>query len=138
MDYIAFLEKQNTLFKKGSERVGRYRNQWHDFAVLVKDTYKPLAEKAAKFEFDCLYLKENKDYPGGTTSSNRNFVLFFMANHPNGISTTTHGQGQFVSHESSVEHGGQLVFSQGPQGEVLVIMYPCSSKEMKFKDEYIV
>jgi hypothetical protein len=47
---------------------------------------------------------------------------------------------QFTGKRSSKlvsETGGALLFTQGPQGEVLVLIYPCDSEVLKFNDKHI-
>ena len=139
MNYQKFVKKQKELFLNGFERVNRNRHEWQNFNDRVKATYNPLlSELKLHFQFDFFYLIETKDIPHKKEKENQNFITLYMGSHPTGIVTTKVKEDKSFSTELSVEKGGQLVFSQGPQGEVLVLMYACRSDEFKFHDDYIV
>lgn len=135
----SFAKKQNDIFKRGHRRISSNRQQWEAFSILANQTFQPVLEELKEiFEFENFYLSEGKDYSTTKHNKNQNFINFKMGSHSNGILTQTQGVlGQYSS-SVSVEKGGQLVFSQGPQGEVLVIIYACSSDAFQFNDKYIV
>jgi hypothetical protein len=63
-----------------------------------------------------------------------------MGNHPVGILKNEHDitTGKIIKRELIIEIGGTLLFTQGPRGEVVVVIYPCKSALIKFEDEHLV
>jgi hypothetical protein len=63
-----------------------------------------------------------------------------MGNHPVGIIKNEQNPvtGNTKRMEFLVENGGTLLFTQGPRGEVVILIYPCKSDVIKFEDEHLV
>src|ERR1700677_1622631 len=93
------------------------------------------------FFFDRLYID-------GTTNAipsffneyatNQNAIRLYFGNHPTGIAFTSRdAKGNIKFFEQHTEHGGQLVFSQAPRGDVFVMIYGCTSEVLKSEPEYL-
>jgi len=140
MNYKKFVKKQNKKFIKGFEQKNDYRKQWSSLEKRINKIYSPLLEELKNdFHFEFFYLKSRKDFTSNKSNTNQNFIQFFMGNHMVGILNEERDNvsGKIKSNLIT-ESGGALLFSQGPQGEVLVAVYPCKSDVFKYEDDHIV
>ncbi|MFV9482259.1 hypothetical protein ACNI3T_00400 [Christiangramia sp. ASW11-125] len=139
MDYIKFAKEQNIKFQEGIKRVEENRKKWENLKLRVEAYYKPLLKELKEhFKFEFFYLSFSEDYLEKKQSLNQNFIQISMGSHPVGIISNikdakTNEKSGIIS-----EKGGTLSFSQGPQGEVMVLIYSCKSEVFKFEDDYIV
>tara|TARA_B100000949_G_C14262701_1_gene443574 strand:- start:471 stop:1130 length:660 start_codon:yes stop_codon:yes gene_type:complete len=139
MDYTKFAQEQNAKFKKGAERVDENRKRWENLKLRVGIYYEPLLAKLKEhFEFEFFYLSFSEDYFNKSESLNQNFIQISMGSHPVGIISKIQNSESNKNSTLISEKGGTLSFSQGPQGEVMVLMYSCKSEVFNFEDDYIV
>lgn len=139
MDYTKFSKKQNSKFQRGIERVEENRKRWADLKLRVKRYYQPLLDELKEhFKFEFFYLSFSEDYFTQEQSLNQNFIQISMGSHPVGIISNIKNAENNTTLNIITEKGGTLSFSQGPQGEVMVLMYSCKSDVFKFEDDYIV
>lgn len=118
-------------FAYGAARVRNNRYQWNYFVqrlvkILEKSRSIVIEEKVA----DVAYIIDStNDEITDQTQMNQNVVQFMWGSHSTGISTVKRADnGAKTSKKIIVEEGGALVFSQGPQGEVAVILWPFMSE----------
>jgi hypothetical protein len=141
MDIKKFVKRQNTKFINGFELINTNRGQWADLENRIKNNYQPLINELEKnFKFEYFYLHTRKELAQGDSNTNQNFIQFYMGNHLVGI--VKNEQNPITSKtkrmEFIIENGGTLLFTQGPRGEVMIVIYPCKTDVIKYEDEHLV
>lgn len=139
MNYTQFAKEQDAKFKKGAHRVDENRKRWENLKLRVKIYYNPLLKELKEhFELEFFYLSFSEDYFNKNESLNQNFIQISMGSHPVGIISKIKNAESKNNSTLITEKGGTLSFSQGPQGEVMVLVYSCQSDVFKYEDDYIV
>lgn len=140
MNYSKFSIQQNKKFKSGLQRVIDNRKDWEYLKSNVKSVYNPLLKELKEnFKFEFFYLSFSEDYFDKKEFANQNFIQISMGKHPMGIIKKIKDENTDRSgSELLSEKGGTLSFSQGPQGEVMIIIYSCKSEVYNFEDEFII
>lgn len=139
MDNSQFAKGQNAKFKKGFERVIENRERWKNLKLRVGLYYDPLLKELNEhFKYEFFYLSFSEDYFEENESLNQNFIQLSMGSHPVGIISSIKNAENKKQSSIVTEKGGTLSFSQGPQGEVMVLIYSCQSDVFKYEDDYLV
>ena len=129
-----YLAAANELILKRKEWTNSSHFIWTIFSDFIQD------HEAAPF-FDKLYTSRETnlttDYLG-EYRTNQNTVCLFFGHHPSGIGTyALNPQGRLLKSDIVLEHGGALVFSQAPCGDVYVLLKGCNSDVLVSGDPYL-
>lgn len=116
------------LFKLGRKELTKRRELWQK---IVNEIIVPTLETGIKAVYETggidIYHKEYK------YRENLSVVQCWLGQEPTGISEETDKRSA-----SDVEHGGVLCFSQGPLGEIVILMYPRESEYIKPSDHFLI
>jgi hypothetical protein len=135
MNIQRFTKRQRDRFIKAHDDLNSRRLAWISFEERVRKVYNPILEELTleKFHVIDFRLKSRKEIFPEENETNRNFIQLKMGMISIGLT-------EFEPNSKKLlfENGGILLFSQDPQGKVIVIFYPCKSEVYQIKEDHIV
>ncbi len=136
-----YFNELNKRFSNDLKKVQERRDKWNEFSESTFKYFGDIKTTSNKSNFF-----ETINYHRSDSSKiiNQNYLHFWAGKKYTGISSTytvvdeSTRSGVRTKMEGIVEDSGCLSILQAPKGMVFFIIYPCKSKVLEWKDEYLI